>query len=449
MLLLVPAAAYVQRPRGAVAMTVARTRRSISLPFVDSPGYLDGYLVGDVGFDPLGFADETNLARMREAEVRHGRLAMVATWGWPVAFLGLRIAQALVPPASVCTGTGCAVDATTTGLTLPTIALIGETYWAAMLLAAVVGELRARRLPAGVPAFDPLNLASRRRSEQPSNPRLSPSCSPLTPQLRTPPVTMRPLASPWRNSSTDGSPWPQAVERAAHVCAPAVGRDVRKLAPPRWQGGWHLYRVLPPGRADVRFRALMGDPVSCNHRILCRAVLLGSAHSNVLNVASPSVTAKADGAASATEQRQASLALLTGAVHPDWSKLQIAGGARKMGLQAFEVRVSVFRVMNRRFRRFGIPDVEHDVRYGGRRRQRFPATSAAVAAFHPQGWSSPDLFPGRCPANSSWPSSSCGACRRCPSHHRGAASGAPLARSSGGPRAGCRHRPSRRMRSRT
>lgn len=165
LLLLVPAAAYVQRPRGTVAMTVASSQRSISLPFVDAPGYLEGVLPGDAGFDPLGFADETNLARMREAEVRHGRLAMVATWGWPVAELGLHIAQALVPPASVCTGNGCAVDATITGLTLPTIALIGETYWTALLLAAFVGELRARRQP-GVPAFDPLDLASRRRCAQ-------------------------------------------------------------------------------------------------------------------------------------------------------------------------------------------------------------------------------------------------------------------------------------------
>ena len=154
MLLLVPAAAYVQRPRGTVAMTVASSQRSISLPFVETN---------------LGFADETNLARMREAEVRHGRLAMVATWGWPVAELGLHIAQALVPPASVCTGNGCAVDATITGLTLPTIALIGETYWTALLLAAFVGELRARRQP-GVPAFDPLDLASRRRCAQSGEP---------------------------------------------------------------------------------------------------------------------------------------------------------------------------------------------------------------------------------------------------------------------------------------
>lgn len=158
---LAPAAAYVQRPRGAVVMTATRPRRSISLPFVDAPEYLDGVLPGDVGFDPLGFADESNLARMREAEVRHGRLAMVATWGWPIADVGLRIAQALVPPASVCTGNGCAVDATTTGLTLPTIALIGETYWTTLLIAAIAGELRAQRLPVGVPAFDPLNLASR------------------------------------------------------------------------------------------------------------------------------------------------------------------------------------------------------------------------------------------------------------------------------------------------
>ena len=172
---LVPAAAYIhgprppiEAPRGTLAVNAAAgSRPSISLPFVDAPTHLTGFLTGDVGFDPLGFADETNLARMREAELRHGRLAMVATWGWPIAALGLRIAQAIVPPASVCTGNGCAVDATSTGLTLPVIASIGEIYWTALLLAAVVGELRARRLPAGVPAFDPLDLASRSRFERP------------------------------------------------------------------------------------------------------------------------------------------------------------------------------------------------------------------------------------------------------------------------------------------
>lgn len=53
-----------------------------------APEMLDGTLAGDVGFDPLNFASsKKTLYWMREAEVKHGRLAMLAAVGWPLSEL--------------------------------------------------------------------------------------------------------------------------------------------------------------------------------------------------------------------------------------------------------------------------------------------------------------------------------------------------------------------------
>jgi len=53
-----------------------------------APMVLDGSLAGDVGFDPLGLAkSEKTLYWMREAEIKHGRLAMLAAAGWPLSEL--------------------------------------------------------------------------------------------------------------------------------------------------------------------------------------------------------------------------------------------------------------------------------------------------------------------------------------------------------------------------
>jgi hypothetical protein len=41
----------------------------------------DGSLPGDVGFDPLGFSDVFDIKILREAELKHGRIAMLATLG--------------------------------------------------------------------------------------------------------------------------------------------------------------------------------------------------------------------------------------------------------------------------------------------------------------------------------------------------------------------------------
>ena len=73
---------------------------SKALPFAKAPGTLDGSMIGDVGFDPLGFSTSPvgpwfsgmegragnagNLNWYREAELIHGRIAQLAVLGFLV-----------------------------------------------------------------------------------------------------------------------------------------------------------------------------------------------------------------------------------------------------------------------------------------------------------------------------------------------------------------------------
>lgn len=62
---------------------------SDSLPFLPRPPLLDRSMPGDVGFDPFNFAgkDTQELYLRREAEIKHGRIAMLAAAGWPLSEL--------------------------------------------------------------------------------------------------------------------------------------------------------------------------------------------------------------------------------------------------------------------------------------------------------------------------------------------------------------------------
>jgi Chlorophyll A-B binding protein len=65
-----------------IILETPRTTSSMSqaLPFMTRPRALDGSMVGDVGFDPLGFAKtKDDLVRFREAEIKHSRLAMLVS----------------------------------------------------------------------------------------------------------------------------------------------------------------------------------------------------------------------------------------------------------------------------------------------------------------------------------------------------------------------------------
>lgn len=62
---------------GRVMMAASR-----SVPFLERPPKLDGSLPGDVGFDPLGFSNYFDLNFLRESEVKHCRICMLAIVGW-------------------------------------------------------------------------------------------------------------------------------------------------------------------------------------------------------------------------------------------------------------------------------------------------------------------------------------------------------------------------------
>lgn len=64
--------------------------RYMSWPFnfIKSSKYLTGSLAGDCGFDPLGVVtSEAQLYVLREAEIKHARLAMLGSLGWPISEL--------------------------------------------------------------------------------------------------------------------------------------------------------------------------------------------------------------------------------------------------------------------------------------------------------------------------------------------------------------------------
>ena len=62
--------------------SVKRTTERIAQAIVMTASISDR--VGDLGFDPLNLGTEANFISMREAELKHGRLAMLAAVAWPL-----------------------------------------------------------------------------------------------------------------------------------------------------------------------------------------------------------------------------------------------------------------------------------------------------------------------------------------------------------------------------
>jgi Chlorophyll A-B binding protein len=65
-------------------------KASTSLPFLESPPNLEGY-VGNAGFDPFRFSDFVPMDFLREAELKHGRICMMAVTGFAAVDLGFHI----------------------------------------------------------------------------------------------------------------------------------------------------------------------------------------------------------------------------------------------------------------------------------------------------------------------------------------------------------------------
>ena len=71
----------VTTDQASTSATALHAEMSKSMPFLTKPKNLDGY-VGDVGFDPLGFSDYFDMKWLRESEIKHGRVCMLATLGF-------------------------------------------------------------------------------------------------------------------------------------------------------------------------------------------------------------------------------------------------------------------------------------------------------------------------------------------------------------------------------
>merc|ERR1719229_2023691 len=63
---------------------------SPAVPFLKYPEQLDGWVGEEKGFDPLGVSDALPVYYLREAELKHGRVCMLATIGWIATDLGVR-----------------------------------------------------------------------------------------------------------------------------------------------------------------------------------------------------------------------------------------------------------------------------------------------------------------------------------------------------------------------
>merc|ERR1712107_637649 len=65
-------------------------RMSPSLPWIRFPEQLDGWVGGEVGWDPLQITMAWPTYMCREAELKHGRVTMLAVLGWVATDLGAR-----------------------------------------------------------------------------------------------------------------------------------------------------------------------------------------------------------------------------------------------------------------------------------------------------------------------------------------------------------------------
>eukprot|EP00597_Dinobryon_sp_UTEXLB2267_P004209 CAMPEP_0170065184 /NCGR_PEP_ID=MMETSP0019_2-20121128/5365_1 /TAXON_ID=98059 /ORGANISM="Dinobryon sp., Strain UTEXLB2267" /LENGTH=240 /DNA_ID=CAMNT_0010271987 /DNA_START=31 /DNA_END=753 /DNA_ORIENTATION=+ len=133
-----------------------------------APLILDGTLAGDVGFDPIGFAKSTKtLYWMREAEVKHGRLAMLAAVGWPLSELWHKELASLFRLDSILASSdrapsllnGGLSNVWVTGMLMMSIIIAGYLEGNAMNSGEVFwGADKPVGYVPGTLGFDPLNL---------------------------------------------------------------------------------------------------------------------------------------------------------------------------------------------------------------------------------------------------------------------------------------------------
>merc|ERR1719203_1199192 len=85
--LLSSAAAFAPAP-ASKATTALNGEKSPAMPFLPYPQNLKGYIGDDIGFDPLRISDYFPMDYLREAELKHGRICMMAVVGYAAVDLG-------------------------------------------------------------------------------------------------------------------------------------------------------------------------------------------------------------------------------------------------------------------------------------------------------------------------------------------------------------------------
>jgi hypothetical protein len=73
------------------SVTALNAEKSPAVPFLPYPENLKGYVGDETGFDPVGFSNYFPMDYLREAELKHCRMAMLAITGFIVVDLGVRV----------------------------------------------------------------------------------------------------------------------------------------------------------------------------------------------------------------------------------------------------------------------------------------------------------------------------------------------------------------------
>lgn len=72
---------------------------SEAIPFLPKPKNIDDSMAGYSGFDPMGFSDYYDVKYLREAEIKHGRICMLAVVGMVSPLLSCFQAPVVVTPS--------------------------------------------------------------------------------------------------------------------------------------------------------------------------------------------------------------------------------------------------------------------------------------------------------------------------------------------------------------
>ena len=143
---------------------------SASLPFLRRPALLDGMLPGDRGFDPFNFASDANsLYWQRRAEIKHARLAMLASAGWLSAeLLHGPIARALDLPLMLASGdrVPSILNDGLSHAAFPAFWIATIALAAAVEIGESVKEYSSSRLDPSDMGFDPLSLLEGKNKKQ-------------------------------------------------------------------------------------------------------------------------------------------------------------------------------------------------------------------------------------------------------------------------------------------